>query len=128
MPYGDNEQTTTIPNINITGNIVVTLNDSTSGGDRVSIDDLTWSCFSVLNTNDQIIKSFKMYPNPNNGNKLFFNLKSNVKVNIFNVLGKLVTTKELTINNNQIDISNISKGIYLVKVKSEKIIITKNIC
>ena len=49
IPYsGDNTTptTTTIPNINIEGNISVVL-DNQSTSNRVRIDDLSWTCYSV---------------------------------------------------------------------------------
>ena len=68
-----------------------------------------------------------MYPNPANGNKIYFNLKKDVNVNIYNVLGKLITSEKVNTNNNSIDISNFSKGIYLLKINSGKRFITKKL-
>ncbi len=48
VPYsGDNTTptTTTIPNINVTGNVIVVF-DNQSTSNRVRIDDLSWTCYS----------------------------------------------------------------------------------
>lgn len=60
--------------------------------------------------------TFKVYPNPvNNG---IVNIKSNnagdVHVTLFNMLGKQVVNTTLT--NEQLNVSNLNKGIYLLKV------------
>ncbi|WP_111708595.1 endonuclease [Lutibacter citreus] len=49
IPYSSSATTTTIPNINISGSITIVFDGSTSGN-RVSIDDLSWSCFSSSDT------------------------------------------------------------------------------
>jgi len=47
IPYSSNLQTTTLPNINISGAVVVTI---TSSGARVAIDDLSWTCYTEVCT------------------------------------------------------------------------------
>lgn len=47
VPYGDNVQTTTIDNINISGDITIELVPS---ADRVIIDDVIWECFGSSTT------------------------------------------------------------------------------
>jgi len=50
VPYSSTPQTTTLSNINITGDTTVTINDD-SGNSRVAIDNLSWTCYSpVLST------------------------------------------------------------------------------
>ncbi|AUC83996.1 hypothetical protein CW731_01225 [Polaribacter sp. ALD11] len=71
--------------------------------------------------------SFKMYPNPTNGNNIFFNLTKDVNVNIYNILGELIITDKVNTTRNSIDVSKLSKGIYLVKINSENQFITKKL-
>jgi endonuclease I/chitodextrinase len=73
------------------------------------------------------INTFKMYPNPNKEGILYFNTSNEIKVNIYNVLGKLVISNTIDTNNNSLDISNLSKGIYLIKVNTENQFITKKL-
>ncbi|MCI2228095.1 endonuclease [Polaribacter sp. MSW13] len=75
-----------------------------------------------LNTTD--FATFKMYPNPTNGNKIYFNITKDVAITIYNVLGKIVKTEKISTTNNSIDISKLSQGIYLVKIKSQNQFIT----
>ncbi|ARV14525.1 endonuclease [Polaribacter sp. SA4-12] len=81
----------------------------------------------VLNIENEIFNSFKMYPNPANGNSVYFNVTEDVTINIYNVLGKLISISEVTKNKNNIDISQLAKGIYLVKINSRKQFITKKL-
>ncbi|PQJ72354.1 endonuclease [Polaribacter butkevichii] len=127
LPYGDEIETTTISDIKISGNVIVVINDSSAGGERVIIDDLTWTCYSTLSTEEDLFNSFKMYPNPVPGNKIYFNTIDDVNVNIYNALGKLVKSTEISSSKNSIDISNFSKGVYLIKVYSENQSITKKL-
>jgi hypothetical protein len=71
---------------------------------------------STLSTDNNFSNRFKMYPNPTNGNQVFFNLSENATVNLYNILGKKIVTAKLSEKNNSLNISNLSKGIYLIKV------------
>ncbi|WP_166387297.1 endonuclease [Polaribacter sp. 11A2H] len=127
LPYGDEIQTTTISNINIYGNIIVSISESTSGGDRVIIDDLSWTCYSTLSTEEDIFNSFKMYPNPTDGNTVYFKITESAEVKMYNVLGKLIKKATLNQKNNSVDTSNLTKGIYLVKINFDNQSITKKL-
>lgn len=70
--------------------------------------------------------TFKMYPNPAT-NTLYFNTTEDVKVNIYNVLGKLIQSSEITESKKDMDVSNLATGIYLVKISNGKQFITKKI-
>ena len=68
-----------------------------------------------------------MFPNPVQGNTVFFSTDKQGTVQIYNILGKLIKTKTISIDNNKIDISSLSKGIYLVKINLENQMITKKL-
>ena len=46
------------------------------------------------------------------------------KVNIYNIVGQEIIAKPITTDLTQIDMSNLSKGTYLVKVSSNQLIQT----
>ena len=98
--------------------------EGSSVDDCTNLGKHTVSTASIKNANLTILK---MYPNPTNGDKLYFNHSEDLKINIYNVLGKLIASKKVTIDNNQIDISSLSKGIYLVKINSGNQFITKKL-
>ena len=82
---------------------------------------------STLSTNTIAFESFKMFPNPVNGDKIYFNTSVDARVNIYTVLGKLVQSSKVTKTKNSIDISQFAKGIYLVKINSGKQFISKKL-
>ncbi len=69
---------------------------------------------NTLFTIDQI----KIYPNPVTENYFYVSTSENLSVRIFDVLGKVVAKKELTPSRNEVNVSNLTKGIYLVNLKS----------
>jgi hypothetical protein len=74
-----------------------------------------------------IFESFKMFPNPTNGDKVYFSVTEAAIINVYNILGKLLTTYDVTKSKNYIDISKLTKGIYLVKINSKEQYITKKL-
>ena len=70
---------------------------------------------------------FSIYPNPSE-EKTNVKLFTNGELCIFNALGEEIKKQELSKGDNAIDLSGLSKGIYLVKVVDEKgNLATKNI-
>jgi len=59
----------------------------------------------------------KTYPNPAN-DRVYINCaeRQNVKMQIYNVVGECVLQRELSNRTNDIDISSLSKGIYIIKL------------
>jgi hypothetical protein len=69
---------------------------------------------------------FTIFPNPGNDNITILlegiHLKSNYEVQIFDAVGKLILTKNILSNKtNSINIENLSKGIYFVRLENENI-------
>lgn len=72
--------------------------------------------------------SFNISPNPvtSNLNIQLSNSLTNGNIKVFDILGKQILTKEFNSNNlTQLNVSNLSKGMYLVKVSSGENIQTK---
>ena len=68
-----------------------------------------------------------MFPNPVNGNRVYFSVTEDATINVYNVLGKLVQSTEVTKSKNSIDISKFTPGVYLLKINSGKQFITKKL-
>ncbi|WP_438988457.1 endonuclease [Polaribacter sp.] len=79
----------------------------------------------TLSTNSEALNGFKMYPNPVTGNKLFFNINEKATINIYNVLGKLVQSETIKNVNSSINVSKLSKGMYLLKLYTQNQSISK---
>ena len=82
---------------------------------------------STLSTISSAFESFKMFPNPTNGDRVYFSVTEDATINIYNVIGKLVSTRAVTKSKNNINISELSKGVYLLKINSGKQFITKKL-
>ena len=66
-------------------------------------------------------KSFVVYPNPAE-NQITFQLENKQKgiLYLYDVLGQNILTKEISENNNSIDIQNLSNGVYYYSFESNK--------
>jgi hypothetical protein len=68
--------------------------------------------------------SFSIFPNPAK-ESVFVNCTLNSEFEIFSVDGKIL--KEGLVNNQQIDVSELNKGIYLFEIKNEKGVFIKKL-
>lgn len=77
--------------------------------------------------NNEFSRSFNVYPNPASGTLFIRSNEYEVSnVAIFNVMGQKVLEKD-SVNKNQLDISGITKGIYILKVSSDSKSFSKKI-
>ncbi|WP_405296436.1 endonuclease [Algibacter sp. Ld11] len=127
LPYGDSAQTTTISNINITGNVTIVITESTSGGDRVTLDDLSWTCYTSLSTDDKFLEELKIYPNPVKGSNINIDTNEPLEFGIFDILGKQTNRGVISSSAQSIDVANLEQGVYILKLSSEARSITKKI-
>lgn len=74
----------------------------------------------VTDIKDVLELSKTIYPNPTNG---MLYIKGNIdsKINIYNLLGKLITTTY----SNKVDMSNYAKGVYLFQIDNEFVKVIK---
>lgn len=119
IPYSDTVTTTTISNINVSGNVTISIQNNSTTSNRVAFDDLSWTCYNDLATSEIKSNKFSIYPNPIKNNMLFVkseNLSKIKKVEIFNANGILVQVIEKPFNNkNYLVLKNLPKGIYFAK-------------
>jgi len=83
--------------------------------------------WNTLSSNEYSSLDFKMFPNPVSGN--YLNIKTNqvLKIGVYDVLGKLIMATKVDSNNSKIDVSQLKKGIYLIKLDSNQRSITKKL-
>lgn len=108
-----------ITGINKTGNVLIEIKNTKSA--QIIVDDVKWSAFgTTLSTPKNQIEGFALYPNPVVNGKFTIASKSNVpkQVEIYSLLGKRMIDKVVKINE-VIEVSNLSKGIYILKVEEE---------
>ena len=73
------------------------------------------------------VDSIKMYPNPANGNEVTILSNQDIVAEVYDILGKKVAIQNITSNQQKLNISGLSKGLYLVKLNSSKGSTTKKI-
>lgn len=80
-----------------------------------------------LQSEEFIANSFLIYPNPVNDILFIENSKNNeiLKIVVYDLMGKMVV--EQNDNSSEINFSNISNGLYLIKIATEKETIVKKI-
>ena len=127
IPYSATAETTTISGINISGDITVVIEDNNSGSARIGIDDLSWTCYSVLSVEEDDISTIKFYPNPLKGNSLYFETAQTLSIEIFNILGKRIISDKVNSNKNYLNLSDLNSGIYLIKISNNDQTITKKL-
>ncbi|TJY36306.1 S8 family serine peptidase [Pontimicrobium aquaticum] len=85
------------------------------------IPDLQQALGTVLNEGIILETEFKIFPNPVK-NLLFINFPENVNsadVKVFDVLGKLVIDTTIYINNRSLNLSSLSRGMYIAKLQGD---------
>lgn len=121
IPYSKTAKTQKIENINVEGDIVIELVDETTSN-RVSFDDLSWTCYSKMAVDDieKVNSKISVYPNPVKNNEFFINgIDKNETIRIFDLNGKLLKTIHNVNSKDLININNLPKGMYVVKAKSQ---------
>jgi len=72
---------------------------------------------SNLGNEDEYLSNISIYPNPTRDKLFIQGLSNPLKVSIYNVLGKLVLAE---ITSKDIDVKQLSKGIYILKIIDEQ--------
>jgi len=93
-------------------------------------DTRTYNNCAILDVEEQMAGfNFIIYPNPSTDYikiKIDFNF-SDLSMEIINSQGKMLLKKPLNNSNNNINISYLSKGIYIIRVKNNEFVTTKKI-
>lgn len=74
-------------------------------------------------------KDIVLFPNPSNG-KIELQLNSNIaiqSIEVFDFAGKKLVSQSVNNTNPQIDLTHLIKGIYLLKIKTDKAVYTERI-
>ena len=72
---------------------------------------------AALDVSEFEIKDISIFPNPATSSITIKNIKKEYTVEVFNLIGQKVMDSKISPNNNQIDVSNISNGAYILKLK-----------
>ena len=127
IPYSKTAKTQTIENINVEGDVIIELIDE-STSNRVSFDNLSWTCYSGLSTDAAQVKNEKItiYPNPVRNNEFYISgIDKNETVKVYSLTGQLLQTINNVNNKDKVNLKQLSKGVYFIttKTQSAKIIV-----
>lgn len=98
--------------------------------DFISIDDVTVTAGDVAGVNDLLVSKLSVFPNPandvvtiSNGENILIN-----KVEVVDLNGRTVVLSNFDgVSDAKINISNLSSGLYMMNISSDKGIVTKKI-
>jgi hypothetical protein len=87
---------------------------------------MTESTVNSLNTLEEVLVNYEIYPLPNNGTFFIENkgLEGNINIRIFNIAGMVVYANSINLNSNQkqeLNVDNILNGIYLIELERDGI-------
>ncbi len=114
------------------GDIIKLRFTGTTGGNwdtDIAIDDINISDHTSIEE-EELNQAISIYPNPNNGefDLTIDNAKiEQVTINIFDVYGRMIYSNSLSNKLNRISLSEVSSGIYTVRVSSKDQTVTKKI-
>ena len=89
-------------------------------------DDLG-SHSQTLSVESNILNEFKVYPNPVKGEFVYLNVQQPVDLEVYDLLGKKIRVRRLDRNDNQLDVSGFSKGVYILKISNGKSVVTRKL-
>ncbi|RNC86962.1 MAG: T9SS C-terminal target domain-containing protein [Winogradskyella sp.] len=83
--------------------------------------------WGTLSTEDFQEDQIKIFPNPATGNEVTIISNKAILAEVYDVLGKRVKVQNLTANQKKLNISNLKKGIYLMRLKTDSGTTTKKL-
>ena len=89
-------------------------------GEIFYVDNVSLKYESALSIVDDKLNDFQVYPNPAEKFIMFNGIDDNSNVDLFNISGKLVKSMTINSRDNQIDVSDLSNGVYLVSINKNK--------
>lgn len=123
--FDDNtEHTFSVENINIVGDVLIEIKNTTSK--QVIVDNVTWTA-STLSTQDVEKATFSMFPNPTTNG--FVNIKTSnnetTQVAVYDILGKQVINT--TLSAERLNVSSLKAGVYAVRLSQGNTVTTKKL-
>lgn len=75
------------------------------------------------------IEELSFYPNPVSNGKIYISSKSSLskEIIIYDVLGKKVLQANLSINAKEVNVSSLSPGVYIIKIKEGEATATRKL-
>jgi hypothetical protein len=106
--------------------IYVRSTDAIDGSNEVFFDNISLVKKATASINDVFSSKISIYPNPANDFLQVSSEETITGIEVYNLIGKKVISKSKLINN-KIDVSHLSKGVYVLKVLSNDIVGSRKI-
>ena len=81
----------------------------------------------TLNTQEYFWEQVSIYPNPTSEDFLNIKFNTDAKVEVFSIFGKKLIQTTINSSDTSVDISSLSKGIYIVKITHKKLSLSTKI-
>ena len=103
-------------------NMMVYTADAIAG----TLTDPATICFGTLGLNDNVLANTVVYPNPSNG---VFNIQGEgiTKIEVLNIYGQVIMSSENEGDIQQVDLSEYSAGVYMLRVFTDNGTVSKQI-
>lgn len=86
------------------------------------------NCTVLSSSSFDVASNVNLYPNPTNGTlNIDLNNLTNVSVSVYDLNGRVILNRDLSDNENSVDLSNFQTGMYLFKIKSSEGEINKKV-
>ncbi|MDF0720002.1 endonuclease [Kaistella sp. PBT33-4] len=128
IPYSgtpDTSVTTTVSNLNISGNAVISITDNSITGNRVAFDDLSWTCYTLSTGETSTVPNLSLYPNPVVNDEIFVkgtDLKKVLKADIYSADGRLVqSVAKPFLKSDSIKLKKLKSGVYFLTMDGKSI-------
>lgn len=72
---------------------------------------------NVLDVNEFEIKDISIFPNPTTNTITIKGIQQDYKIEVYNIIGQKIIEKNITPDNNTINVSHLSNGAYILKLK-----------
>jgi len=103
--------------------------DAASNGEGAAIDNFTIAASAILAVDDVTENNFKLFPNPSTA--IFYIQRQStekMEISVFDITGKLVFKEKNIFNTHYtLNLSNINKGIYFLKINDGNKQLTKRL-
>lgn len=121
IPYSKTAKNQIIENINVEGDVVIELIDENTSN-RVSFDNISWTCYTKMATEDAaaLNRRISVYPNPVKNHEFFISgIDKNETVKVYSVNGQLLQTITGVNNNGKVNMTKLPKGVYFITTKNQ---------
>jgi hypothetical protein len=73
-------------------------------------------------TNDEDLQNIEIFPNPTSNNLIVKGLQSEITVDVFDVVGRHLLGKNVSVSDNIVSLGNFASGLYVIRLRRNTIV------